>query len=891
MTSPPLSEAIAKMMLRDLGDEIHAHNKAYYDDDAPVIDDAEYDALRKKYNDLKEKFPNISLSENKGEEIGYAPDKEEFTTREHRIPMLSLDNVFSAEEFAAYTKKVKRFLGWKSGQPEIQFTAEEKIDGLGINLTYENGVFVFGATRGDGTTGEDVTDNLLRIANFPVKLSGSRPVPKILEIRGEVYISREDWANYNVLRESSGEPATANPRNAAAGILRRGSATVGGKSPLRLCAYALGYASEAVADTQTDFLWRLHEWGFTISAPWMIYGGKNLWTSDEAETIMKSIEARRTSIPYDIDGVVFKVDSFAFQERLGFVGRTPRWAVAWKFAAQVATTTITNIEIQVGRTGSLTPVGHVMPINIGGVVVTKASLHNADEILRKDIRVGDSVVIKRAGDVIPQIVEVTKESKLREDRGLPYMFPRKCPVCNSPAVNDNGDVVRRCTGGFKCSAQVVERMCHFSSRLAFDIEGLGDKSISEFHDAGYLTSPEDIFTLKEYRDELIDLEGWGVSSVDNLLRAIELKRSVSLSRFIYSLGIRRVGERNAKLFAQHFETVGNWMKSMTSLTESEISTIDGVGDAVAKEVKRFFTDKQNRKVVETLCQRVDVIPEKQKAAGPLSGKTIVFTGTMMGMSRPEAKAIAERLGAKVTDTVSSQTDYVVVGEAAGSKARKAATLKVTILTERDWIALKDGTDPGVVDPMQEEYTNAPRSSPKENKELQDYHKTLSLNLDGGNLLIGCPVSISPVKEHYDFIQNVIRDYVAHHDGRRFGVIVVTVQPDKPDYKVEVSSTTLRNDDRPNLPEWEMRERVLAAYPPRKGEEWMGIDGQRMLGAIRDSVDLNPGLRDTVGDVIRHFYPDYNALILIEQVVGENPPQFVALIGVPNTENTHVTKKK
>ena len=876
----PLTDAVAKKLLKDLGDELHAHNKAYYDDNAPIITDAEYDDLRKKYNALKEKYPNISTSENLGEEVGYAPDKESFVTREHRNPMLSLDNVFSAEEFTAYTKKVKRFLGWKSGDPEILFTAEEKIDGLGINLTYENGIFVSGTTRGDGSTGEDVTENLLRIGDLPIKLQGTHPAPKLMEIRGEVFISREDWANYNSLCESSGRKATANPRNAAAGILRRRTDLVGGSSPLRLCAYALGYTTEAIASTQDEFLRRLSDWGFTISAPWMISGEKNLWTSKETEGAFDAIEKRRMSIPYDIDGVVFKVNDFALQERLGFVGRTPRWAVAWKFPAQVAKTTITNIEIQVGRTGALTPVGHVKPINIGGVVVTKASLHNADEIQRKDIRIGDDVIIKRAGDVIPQIVEVTEESKTRPNRGLPFMFPTKCPVCNSPATNDNGDVVRRCTGEFKCSAQVVERMCHFASRLAFDIEGLGDKSITEFHDAGYLMSPEDIFTLKEFRDELIMLDGWGVSSVDNLRRAIELKRSIPLSRFIYALGIRRIGERNAKLFAQHFETVGHWVKAMTELHESEIATIDGVGDAVAKEIKRFFSNKQNRKVVESLCQRADIVPEKRDVAGPLSGKVIVFTGTMMSMSRPEAKAIAERLGAKVTDSVSSQTDYVVVGEAAGSKARKAAALKLTILTERDWLALKDGRDPGVVDPVAPEAQNFPRSVAVKNTELDEFHRGLSQDLNSGQLLVGYPVSISPIKESYDFIQNLIADYNKNHDGRRFGIIVVTLMSNKGPNSVTVSSTTFRNDDKPHLAEWEMRDSVLAAYTDRRHDTGIGLDGRCMLGALHDAVNDNSGLRETVGDTIRHFYPDYNALILVEQVIDNQRATFVALIGIP-----------
>jgi DNA ligase (NAD+) len=602
--------------------------------------------------------------------------------------MLSLDNAFEEQDVRDFADRIRRFLGLKPEQ-EIELVAEPKIDGLSISLRYEKGRFVQGATRGDGETGEDVTANLRTLDDIPNHLEG-RDAPDVLEVRGEVYMQRADFLKLNERRAKEEEPLFANPRNAAAGSLRQLDPSITAKRPLRFFGYALGEVSEVVAKSHWDLLARLRHWGFTVNPLAKLCG-----SIDDVLEFYRGIADKRVSLGYEIDGVVYKVNRFDWQERLGMVSRAPRWAIAHKFPAEQARTRLKDITIQVGRTGTLTPVAELEPITVGGVVVSRATLHNEDEIKRKDVRIGDTVIVQRAGDVIPQIVGVVLSE--RPKKSQEYEFPTKCPVCGSKAVRVEGEVARRCTGGLICEAQVVERLRHFTSRNAFDIEGLGWERVEAFHKDGLLKVPGDIFRLKKHDKDIQEREGWGAKSVERLLAAIEARRKIPLDRFIYALGIRQVGEATAKLLARHYRTFEHWRDSMIAAARDpegeaahELDTISQIGPSVAADISAFFSEKHNRDTLADLARELTIEPfaaPARAANSPVAGKTVVFTGTLETMTRPEAKARAESLGANVTESVSKKTDYVIVGADAGSKATKAKALGVTMLSEQDWLKL------------------------------------------------------------------------------------------------------------------------------------------------------------------------------------------------------------
>jgi DNA ligase (NAD+) len=676
---PELTSDEASEELERLAAEIAHHDRAYHERDAPEISDAAYDALRQRNAAIEARFPDLVRADSPTHKVGAAPAAG-FAKLRHRVPMLSLDNAFAPDDFADFIARAQRFLG--TTEP-LAFVAEPKIDGLSINLTYENGRFVQGATRGDGMEGEDVTTNLRTMRSVPLRLRGQSPA--LIEIRGEVFMSKADFLTLNERQAAAGEKPFANPRNAAAGGLRQLDPKITATRPLSLFAYALGDSSEAPWATHWDYLSQLKDWGFTVNPLSQVVSD-----ATEAEAFQASVGARRSSLEYDIDGVVYKINDLALQRRLGFVGRAPRWAIAWKFPAEQATTTLRAISIQVGRTGALTPVAELEPVNVGGVLVSRATLHNEDEIARKDIRVGDTVVLQRAGDVIPQIVSVVTEK--RPDGSEPYTFPHLCPVCGSHAVRPPGEVVRRCTGGLFCAEQRVERLIHFVSRPAFDIDGLGEKSIREFYEAGWIASPADLFTLPNRQADIATREGWGELSARNLVRAIETRRTIPLERLIFALGIRRIGESNAKLLARHYGTFQAWRDGMLAAREIgsdarlELGSIVGIGPAIAEELVDFFDEPRNVATLDELAAHLTVeaaaMPDAADSA--IAGKTIVFTGTLETMTRPEAKARAEAMGAKVTDSVSKKTDLVVTGADAGSKARKAAELGIRTINEAEW---------------------------------------------------------------------------------------------------------------------------------------------------------------------------------------------------------------
>ena len=675
-----LTEAEAAAELARLAAEIARHDEAYYRHDAPEITDAAYDELRRRNAALEARFPHLIRPDSPSRRIGAAVEGG-FAKLRHRVPMLSLDNAFSAEDMAEFRARIHRFLGIGPAET-LAFVGEPKIDGLSISLTYEHGRFLAGATRGDGTEGEDVTANLRTMAAVPAQLKGKAPA--LVEIRGEVFMTKADFLALNALQEAAGEKVFANPRNAAAGSLRQLDPAITAARPLSLFAYALGDSSEPVAATHWEFLARLRQWGFAVNPL-----SERLPDEAAIAAFQDRIGAARATLPYDIDGVVYKLDDLALQRRLGFVGRAPRWAIAWKFPAEQARTRIKDIRIQVGRTGALTPVAELEPVNIGGVLVARASLHNEDEIARKDVRVGDTVIVQRAGDVIPQIVGVVADAA---HAARPrFAFPETCPVCGAHALRPPGEAVRRCSGGLTCPAQVVERLIHFVSRPAFDIEGLGEKTIQEFYALGWLRSPADIFRLPAREAEIAAREGWGEQSARNLVRAIAARRVISLARFIYALGIRRIGEANARLLARHYTSLANWRAQMRaaciigSEAREELGGILGIGPSIAAELTDFFAEERNLAVLDELAEFITVEDEATAAAQtPLAGKTVVFTGTLQTMTRPEAKARAEALGAKVTDSVSRKTDLVVVGADAGSKARKAVELGIRTLSEAEW---------------------------------------------------------------------------------------------------------------------------------------------------------------------------------------------------------------
>jgi DNA ligase (NAD+) len=645
-------------------------NTAYHTKDAPVITDAEYDALRREADALLAEHPEFGEAAEVLEAVGAEPAAG-FKKVQHSVPMLSLDNAFGPEDFADFCAKIRRFLGLDA--TPLHFVAEPKIDGLSISLTYEDQKFIRAATRGDGSEGEDVTQNLLTLQALPKTLP--RDAPDRIEIRGEVYMTKADFLALN----ESQERKFANPRNAAAGSLRQLDAGITAKRKLSMFAYAQGESSSPVATTHWGYLQKLKKWGFSVN-PF----SKQIHES-EAEDYQIMMGNSRGNLPYDIDGVVYKIDDLALQTRLGFVGRAPRWATAWKFAAERATTTLLAIEIQVGRTGALTPRAKLAPVNVGGVLVQYATLHNEDEIKRKDFRIGDLVELQRAGDVIPQVIRSLEHLPEADS----FIFPNHCPVCGSIAVRDTDEAVRRCTGGLICAAQITERLIHFCSRGAFDIEGMGDKTVLEFYEAGLLKSAPDIFKLPGHEAEIAEREGWGKTSAAKLSAAIEARRTIPLPRFIFALGIRRIGENNAKLLARHYGSYESWRASMEQATvigsdaRLELGSISGIGPAIATDLAAFFSERHNLDTLDALLEFLTITDAQTGAAStsPLAGKTIVFTGTLATLARPEAKAKAESLGAKVTESVSKKTDYVVVGTDAGSKATKAAELGLVVLTE------------------------------------------------------------------------------------------------------------------------------------------------------------------------------------------------------------------
>ena len=708
-----LTSSEVEKELERLAREIAEHDRHYHGEDAPLISDADYDALRRRNDAIEARFPNLVRPDSPSHRVG-AKASEKFSKVVHAKPMLSLDNAFADEDVSDFASRVRRFLGLKDGD-NLVFTAEPKIDGLSASLRYEYGVFMLGATRGDGAEGEDITANLRTIKDIPLRLSG-RP-PELLEVRGEVYMTHQDFAALNKRQEAEGEKVFANPRNSAAGSVRQLDPAITASRPLHFFAYAWGDVSTLPAMTQWDMLQTFKGYGFAVNRL-----TRRCKTTDELLEFYHDIESTRATLGYDIDGVVYKVDDLELQNRLGFVSRSPRWAIAHKFAAEQADTILEGIDIQVGRTGKLAPVARLKPVTVGGVVVSNATLHNEDEIARKDVRIGDTVVVQRAGDVIPQIVRVILE---RRPRGAkPYEFPHKCPACGSHAVREvdektgKEDVDRRCTGGLICPAQAVERLKYFVSRDAFDIEGLGGTYIELFHEKGLLKEPADIFALtrqperigkllSEHRAALSEArrekegkepvkkktkkdEDKEDKVVENLIASIERRREISLDRFINALGIRHVGETTAKLIARNFHTLDAFVDAMEGdHAVADLDAIEGVGETVAGAIKDFFGEPHNQAVIKRLAKEVKVTEVAAPAASgsPVAGKTVVFTGTLEKMTRPEAKARAEALGAKVASSVSKKTDLVVAGPGAGSKLADAQKFGVQVIDEDAWLKL------------------------------------------------------------------------------------------------------------------------------------------------------------------------------------------------------------
>ncbi|MDJ0512398.1 MAG: NAD-dependent DNA ligase LigA [Methyloceanibacter sp.] len=695
MAVDALTEADATEELARLADEIAHHDALYYQKDDPEISDADYDRLRQRNEAIEARFPGLVREDSPTRRVGAAPS-DGFSKVTHAVPMLSLGNVFDDEGVRDFVDRIRRFLGLDADIP-LDFTTEPKIDGLSIGLRYEGGKLVQAATRGDGYVGENVTANVSTIGDIPKQVK-ARDFPDPFEVRGEIYMSHSAFAALNAEQEKAGGKIFANPRNAAAGSLRQLDPSVTASRPLQFFAYAWGEAASLPADTQWGVYEAFAKWGFPLNPL-----AKLTSSLDEMLNTYREIEEGRAGLDYDIDGIVYKLDRLDLQERLGFVSRSPRWAIAHKFPAEKATTVLRDIEIQVGRTGALTPVAKLEPVTVGGVVVQNATLHNEDEITRKDVRIGDTVILQRAGDVIPQILGPVLDKRPKSAK--PFLFPTVCPACGSHAVREINpntgkvDAVRRCTGGLICPAQRVERLKHFVSRNAFDIEGLGEKNIETFYDEGLIQSPLDIFTLAardaDGEQKLADWEGWGKTSAQKLFDAIAARRSVSLDRFIYALGIRHVGEITGRLLArnygtaEHFvEAMGEAAKDRESTAYSELENIDGIGPTAAAAIADFFGEPHNVAVVEELLKDVSPTPlEAVDQGSPVSGKTVVFTGTLEHMTRAEAKAQAERLGAKVAGSVSKKTDYVVAGPGAGSKLKNAKDLGVDVLTEDEWLKL------------------------------------------------------------------------------------------------------------------------------------------------------------------------------------------------------------
>jgi DNA ligase (NAD+) len=687
-----LDEAEAAAELASLADEIAAHDLRYFQEDAPTISDADYDALKRRNSAIEGRFPHLTRDNSPSLRVG-AQRSAAFTPVEHGVPMLSLDNAFSDADATEFDARVRRFL--RLGEDLVAYTAEPKIDGLSASLRYENGRLVQGATRGDGRVGEDVTRNLRTVGEIPARLTG-RGWPDVIEVRGEVYLGHADFAALNVAAAAAEQRTYANPRNAAAGSLRQIDPAITAARPLRFFAYAWGFISAPFAATQSEALETLRAWGFQVTPQTLrVEGAAGLLDA------YQTMEALRPRLGFDIDGVVYKVDRLDWQDRLGFVSRSPRWAVARKFPAERARTILEAIDIQVGRTGAVTPVARLHPVTVGGVVVERATLHNADEIARKDIRVGDTVVLQRAGDVIPQVVSVVLEE--RPVDAAPFAFPTRCPcplatpLARETTAGGAETVVRRCTGEFACPFQRVEHLRHFVSRRAFDIEGLGEKQLRTFYDEGLIKEPADIFRLArrgEVLDALRERNGYGETSVANLTAAIEARRKIPLERFIYGLGVRHVGETTALVMARGYGDAATFLDAMSKVAGrdpeavAELDAFDQVGGAVIEACAAFFSEDHNRRMVEALVRELDIQPTAApKRDTAIAGKTVVFTGSLERLTRDEAKAQAERLGAKVSSSVSKKTDIVVAGPGAGSKLKTAAELGVEVLTEDEWLAL------------------------------------------------------------------------------------------------------------------------------------------------------------------------------------------------------------
>jgi DNA ligase (NAD+) len=690
-----LTEAEAAAELQRLAKEIAEHDRRYYQEDAPSISDADYDALRQRNAAIEARFPELVREDSPSKRVGAKPSGR-FKKVRHSIPMLSLGNAFDDGDVADFVARIRRFLRLGETQ-ELVLTAEPKIDGLSASLRYEGGVFVQGATRGDGTEGEDVTANLHTIGEIPDRLP--KGAPDVAEVRGEVYMTHADFAALNAREAERGGRTFVNPRNTAAGALRQLDPAITAERPLRFFAWGWGEMSAMPADTQFGMIEAIGAWGFPVNQS--IVRCRQV---DQLIAFHREIEEKRASLGYDIDGVVYKVDDLKLQERLGYVSREPRWAIAHKFAAEKATTVLEGIEIYVGRTGALTPVAKLKPVTVGGVVVQNASLHNEDYIkgigsdgepIRegKDIRIGDTVIVQRAGDVIPQIVDVNIAHRPRSAR--PYEFPTRCPVCGSEAVRElnpntgREDSVRRCTGTLVCPAQAVERLRYFVSRDTFDIDGLGAKQVEAFYNDGLVKHPSDIFKLKP--EMLEGREGYKETSIGNLMRAIDARRSIELNRFVHALGIRHIGETNARLLARHFGTFEALRQTATAAARgdqaafAEIDDIEGIGPVVAEAIVQWFHETHNQEELDRLLAEVTPQPMESVASdSPVAGKTVVFTGALQRMTREEAKAMAERLGARTAGSVSAKTDLVVAGPGAGSKLKKATELGIEVIDEDAW---------------------------------------------------------------------------------------------------------------------------------------------------------------------------------------------------------------
>ncbi len=686
-----LDLAKAKQRLDELHQILSQADEDYYNRDNPTLSDAQYDELMLEYREIERLFPKLKRKDSLSEKVGAKP-KSGFRKVKHLTPMLSLGNAFNEKDVADFVERAKKYFKHEKNL-ELDFTVEPKIDGLSVNLLYKNGILTQGSTRGDGITGEDITANIMTISDIPHQLKSSG-WPDIIEVRGEAYMEHEEFEKINKEARERGGQIYVNPRNLAAGSLRQLDPSITAKRKLKFFAYAWGYISSEFAKTQYEAIQKLKEWGFVTNELTIL--ANNI---DEMIKHYRYIESRRAELGYDIDGVVYKLNRLDLQERWGADSSKPRWALAHKFPAEQATTIIKKIDIQVGRTGALTPVARLKPVTVGGVVVSNATLHNEDEIRRKDIREGDVVIVQRAGDVIPQIVKVVKEK--RKNDSQPYQFPKKCPACGANIVREiekisgEPEAVWRCPAGLSCPKQVVERLKHFVSKKAFNIEGLGEKQIELFHDKKLVLTAADIFKLKDKRQILLNMEGYKELSVNNLLQAIENSRQIELDRFIYALGIRHIGESNAKLLAQYYASFDELRRAMEKIiagdeeAKNQLLSIDGIGETIIESLIDFFNDEKNEQVIEQLLEQIEIKDYENQIVfdSPIAGKIIVFTGSLERISRAEAKEQAEKMGAKVSSSVSSKTDIVVAGEKAGSKLKKAQQLGIKILNEEEWLKL------------------------------------------------------------------------------------------------------------------------------------------------------------------------------------------------------------